>query len=941
MSQSGDQPPDPEATAAMPADQAPGLPERIGAYRVLSLLGQGGFGVVYLAEQTEPVRRRVALKVIKPGMDSEAVVARFEAERQALAVMDHPGVARVFDAGTTPGGRPFFVMEYVRGVPITEHCDRQRLTVRERIELFIQVCEAVQHAHMKGVIHRDLKPSNILVEYADQGSSAMIRPKVIDFGVAKSLDRPLTDTPLYTAVGELIGTPEYMAPEQAGTSGQDIDTRADVYALGVLLYELCTGYPPFDVDRLRRAGIGEVIRVLNEEQPERPSVRLKSVLKASPSTDPGQRLVLADRRRTTLSRWQRELRDDLDWIIMKCLEKDRARRYETAAALALDLQRHLRNEPVLAGPPSASYRIGKFVSRHRVPVAAACLAVAALVAGVVTTSLALNESRKQRALTEQAREEAARRAGELSQVVVFQSSLLAQLDPERIGQSLVADLNERLRQALEQAPVASTVSGADLQSSFQRALGLINATDLARHMFDQALLRGTVAAIEQDFADEPLIQSALRQTVGEVYSNLGNYDAGLSQIQQAYALRLASLGPEHIDTLRSRAVLGQIQLSMDDLDSAVGHLQAALAGFMAMGPDAEGPAIQATVNLAAAFRRLNRLDEALVLARQAYDDARVVFGPDHRETLLVINNLAIVHQARGEWQETEALFRQVLDKRLELHDADDAETLLAHQNLGLSLWNQYRLDEAEPHLRQALEAARRIHGHDHPIALQAANGLGALLQAQGKSDEAERLLADTLEGYRRVLGQDHHETLITLANLAAVIEAAGRPDDAEPLYREAIVRFRQTAGPDDRNTLTQMSNLGLLLAERGDLEEAEALLREAFDRGRRVVGEVEEVLIWLNNLASIERDLGALESALANAERAVAGARASMPPVYLGRFLMTKARVLALMNRHDEAVASMEEARRVLLEVLGADAEWVIEATAEAAEFRAQADPMP
>lgn len=939
MSESGDRSPDLETTEPLPVGAAPVLPEKIGCYQVLSELGQGGFGVVYLAEQTEPVRRRVAVKVIKPGMDSRAVVARFEAERQALAVMDHPAVARVFDAGTTEGGRPFFVMEYVRGVPITEHCDRQRLDLRQRIELFIQVCEAVQHAHMKGVIHRDLKPNNILVEYADHGSSAQVRPKIIDFGVAKSLVRPLTETPLHTAIGDLIGTPEYMAPEQAGTSGQDIDTRADIYALGVVLYELTTGRTPFHGARMRNAGIGEIIRMLNEEQPERPSALISHATKGS-GIDSADLQRIADRRHTDPARLRRELRNDLDWIIMKCLEKDRARRYDTANALALDLRRHLRNEPVTAGPPSAAYRIGKFVHRHRVQVAAAGLVLLSLVAGVVATSLALNETRKQRALAELAREEAIGRADELSQVVAFQSSLLAQLDPERIGQSLIAEMNERLQDAMEDKPVPESARRT-LRSSYQLAVGMINATDVARRMLDQALLRGTVSAIEQEFANQPTIQAGLLQTVGEVYANLGFYDAGMAQIQQAHALRIAAFGPSHVDTLQSRAALGQAMLQMDQLDAAVGHLQASLEGFGQLGAVGAAPSIRTAVHLAAAYRRLNRLDEALELLSRARDEAQVVFGPNHRETLQVINNLAVLHQYRGEWQQTEALFRELLRQRLATLGEDHADVLESRQNLGLALWAQYRLDEAQPYLQQALADSRRIHGQDHPITLQAANGLGVLLQTQNRLDEAERLMADTVERYRSALGERHHETLTALGNLAAVVEAAGRTRDAEALYREAMTGFSETLGPSDLNTLRQMSNLGLVLAEQGDLGEARSLLGQVVDRAVAEFGETEDVLIWINNLASLERDLGRLESALRYADQAVAGARAHAPPVYLARFLMTRARILALMNRHAEAAVVMEEARALLTDIMGADADWAIEAAEEAAEFRARADLGP
>jgi serine/threonine protein kinase len=333
----------------------------IGSYKLLELIDEGGFGVVFLAEQTHPVRRRVALKVLKQGMDTRQVVARFEAERQALAIMDHPNIARVFDGGAPPSGRPYFVMELVKGVPITQFCDQHRLTTRQRLELFVPVCRAVQHAHQKGIIHRDLKPSNVLVTEHD-GRPV---PKVIDFGVAKSIGQELTDKSLFTGVAQMVGTPLYMSPEQAGMSDLDVDTRSDVYSLGVLLYELLAGTTPFDRERLKEVGYGELQRIIREEEPPRPSTRLSTLDRAvttastNRQSEPGKLAAL--------------LRGELDWVVMKCLEKDRNRRYESPGALARDLERYLGDEPVLACPPSAWYRFGKFARRRRAGLAMAGL----------------------------------------------------------------------------------------------------------------------------------------------------------------------------------------------------------------------------------------------------------------------------------------------------------------------------------------------------------------------------------------------------------------------------------------------------------------------------------------------------------------------------------------------------------------------------------------
>ena len=346
----------PPTAAPTPLSESPGT--TIGRYRLMEQIGEGGMGVVFVAEQQRPLQRKVALKVIKPGMDSKAVIARFEAERQALALMDHPHIARVFDAGTTDTGRPYFVMELVRGIPITEYCDQNKLAVRDRLELFIRVCQAIQHAHQKGVIHRDIKPGNVMVTLHD----GQPIPKVIDFGVAKALHQRLTDRTIYTAFTQVVGTPLYMSPEQAELSGLDIDTRSDVYSLGVLLYELLTGVTPLEKQTLERVGPDEMRRLIRESDPPKPSTRISS-LGVTAAT-------VSEHRRTDHAKLVQLVRGDLDCIVMKALEKDRTRRFDTASSLAADVQRYLNDEPIEARPPSTTYRLTKFTRRHRMRIAA-------------------------------------------------------------------------------------------------------------------------------------------------------------------------------------------------------------------------------------------------------------------------------------------------------------------------------------------------------------------------------------------------------------------------------------------------------------------------------------------------------------------------------------------------------------------------------------------
>ncbi|MGB2822043.1 MAG: serine/threonine-protein kinase, partial [Phycisphaerae bacterium] len=406
-SPSAEQPQELPATRSIdyPSLEQPGT--EIGPYRLLEVLGEGAFGVVYLASQSSPVRRRVALKIIKPGMDSRQVLARFEAERQALAMMDHPSIARVFDAGATEKGRPYFAMELVKGVPITDYCDRHNLAVPQRLELLISACQAVQHAHQKGVIHRDIKPSNVLVTLQDGKPT----PKVIDFGVAKATSEPLTERTLFTRQGQLVGTPGYMSPEQAEMSALDVDTRTDIYSLGTLLYELLTGSPPFENDELRHAGLAKIQQIIREVEPPRPSTRCSTL------GDEADRA--AKRRGSTPQVLARQLRGDLDWITMKALEKDRTRRYASAEAFAEDVRRHLAHQPVEAGPPSAAYRLGKFVRRHRTSVAASVTIALLLVASTAISSVlywqaktserAARAAEKQQRAAEQAARASARR----------------------------------------------------------------------------------------------------------------------------------------------------------------------------------------------------------------------------------------------------------------------------------------------------------------------------------------------------------------------------------------------------------------------------------------------------------------------------------------------------------------------------------------------------
>jgi serine/threonine protein kinase/tetratricopeptide (TPR) repeat protein len=723
-------------------------PKQIGPYKILQKIGEGGFGTVYMAEQEQPVRRRVALKIIKLGMDTRQVVARFEAERQALAMMDHPGIAKVFDAGATETGRPYFVMELVKGDPITMFADAQRLSIRQRLELFARVCQAVQHAHQKGIIHRDIKPSNVLVNMQDGQPSA----KVIDFGIAKAVSQRLTEKTLFTEFHQMIGTPEYMSPEQADGS-LDIDTRTDIYGLGVLLYELLTGTTPFDGRELRSKAYGEIQRVIREVDPPAPSTRL-SRMRATIAGVAAQRQV-EPRKLNTL------VRGELDWIVMKALEKDRARRYETANGLAADVLRHLADEPVGAGPVGAAYRSRKFVRRHRAKVMVIAGAFVLLVLG---TSLYIRSIRAEQARTRAALAEAK-----------------AQRDEAEHQKRDAQQANENTK-AVNGFLTDGIIGAAAPELAQGKQISVKDAVDKAS------------ATVHESFADRPLIEAAVRNTLAETYHSLGRADLGLPHAQAAVEIRRRLLGREHPDTLDSINNLGML------------------------------------------LRTQGRLDDAEKNWSDLVVTARRTLGADHPDTLLWASNLAHLVQDRGRFADAEQLYRDLLARWKITVGADDKRAIAALNALGVVLLQQEKFDQAEPVLVEVLERRRRVLGEDHPETLYAINDLGRLREDQGKLDEAERLFRDSLERHQRVLGEDHPATLIVTNNVGTLMLKRGRLDEAEKLFRAAADASRRRPGIDNPRTLSFMYNLAMALVDERKFDEAEPLFRETIEHLKTTLG---------------------------------------------------------------------------------------------------------
>ena len=667
------------------------LAETIGPYRLLQKVGEGGMGEVWLAEQTKPVRRQVALKVIKAGMDTAEVVVRFDAERQALAMMAHPAIARVFDAGATPNGRPYFVMEYVRGEPITNYCQRHKVSVTDRLALFMQVCEGVQHAHQKGIIHRDLKPSNVLIALQDNKPV----PKIIDFGVAKATTQSLTDNTLFTELGQIIGTPEYMSPEQAENTGLDIDTRTDVYALGVILYELLTGSLPFDSKTLRSKGLEELRRTIREVDPQRPSQRV-SVL----AEDPDAALAFREEAPRVVS----HLRGDLDWITMRALEKDRTRRYGAASDLAADIQRHLDHQPVLAGPPSQGYRIKKFVRRNRIGVAVAASLVALLAFLAGTMTVQAQRIARERDRTAQEAERANREASAATQVSDFLVGLFAVSDP-------------------------SEARGATMTA--------------------REILNAGAARIEQDLTSQPEIQARLMETMGTVYTNLGLYRESEPLLQRAVETSRRTLGNEHPGTLKALHQLANLywyrgQLERDEprrLKDAESLYLEVEAGRLKILGEAHPDTLRVQSDMASLYSLQKRFNEAEQLARKTMDLQNNVVGPEHPDTRISRVTLQNIYFQQRRFAEAEPIARQVLASSQRRVGEEHPETLTDIHNLATIYDGLMRYDEAEPLYLRAVQGKAKVLGPTHAGLYRSMRRLAEMYDRWGKPSKAAELRA--------------------------------------------------------------------------------------------------------------------------------------------------------------------------------------------------------
>jgi serine/threonine protein kinase/tetratricopeptide (TPR) repeat protein len=782
---------------------------RIGRYKLLERIGEGGFGEVWMAEQEAPVRRQVALKVIKLGMDTRHVVARFEQEREALALMEHPNIAKVLDGGATESGRPYFVMELVRGLPITSFCDQEELSIADRLSLFQQVCNAVQHAHQKGIIHRDLKPSNVLVTLHD-GRPV---PKVIDFGIAKATDAELTQRTLFTGFRQLIGTPEYMAPEQGGLSGLDVDTRADIYSLGVLLYELLTGTRPHEMRAAMERGYDEILRTIREDEPPKPSTRASTL---------GDRLTdVARRRHTAPKTLSRLIRGDLDWIVLKALEKDRSRRYATAYALSEDIGRHLADQPVLATPPSGLYRLVKYTRRHRLGVGAAAAILLALISGLAVAWAGYAEadharldemSERQRA--ERHAAEALTEAARAKQVIALTQQLLASADPyERKGKDYT------VRQLLDE--------------------------------FD--------AGLGESLGDQPEVEATIRATMGATYRSLGLYDQAEPHLARALELRRGAFGDADEETLASLREWGEMLRNRGRYEDAARTFREVIATERSNGAEND-TLVYALASLAGALMERGHLEGAEEAARESLSLARRLHGDDDLIVARCLGELSGVLQDKGDLAAAESPLREALAIRRRLEGDPDPSTVSDLNNLGLLLRKRGDYRGAEESYRESLALGREVFGDDHPDVAAALGNLGALFWTQGKHELAEPFFQEALDMQRKHFGPRHPNVATTMSNLANLLNKKGDRRTAEPLLREALSIFREN-GDETLALVANLYNLAVMLGDKPDYEEAASLLREAIEVLHRFSGQGATLAKVLLELAWVLEAQGDLDRA--------------------------------------------------------------------------------
>jgi non-specific serine/threonine protein kinase/serine/threonine-protein kinase len=783
--------------AAAGATLPPGA--RLGRYRIEALLGRGGMGEVYRAEQLEPVRRTVALKLLHGRRLDARHLAYFEVERQLLAQMKHPAIAQVYDAGATPDGSPYFAMEFIEGEPLVRFCEQRRLPLRDRLELFIRICEGVQHAHQKGVIHRDLKPGNILVSDVD----GRPLPKIIDFGIATVATRSLAAGEAPDGL-ERAGTPDYMSPEQAGLEmGIEVDTRSDVYSLGVLLFELLAG---------RRPGGTDTSAVLHTA-----STSLRAPWEQIATLAPGGIDDRAGQLGVSRPQLRRLLRNELDWVVMKAMQRDRAQRYSSAAELAEELRRFLEHRPLAAVPPTRGYVLGTYLRRHRVAVLATSAIALAVLAGLGLSLYGLQQAREQRALAEL-------RSGELERVVAFQQSMLRGIDIEAMGVGLAGGLREQWRKA---APEQAT--------AYEGLLARSSPADLARSLIDRNILASALAAIERDFADQPRLAADLRESVAEVHVALGLYAEGEAGFANVAEYRESTLGAGAPATLRARGLQASAMLGGARPKEAHALLEATLANAQRLPVDG-AQRIELELSLSEAVGGLGDRPRSLAMQQALHDRAVASLGEHDPLTLRVLNNIGISLARTGDLPGGRALFETLYPLRTRILGAEHEDTLGSMSNLAIMRVMSGDPVAAEELQRRLVAIYSRRLGDEHPTTLSQRGNLANMLQDLRRMDESETMMREVLEARIRVLGTDSGDAMRSRLNLASLLSRRERFDEALALEDIVIEGRTRVLGPRHPDTVFILVNHAGSLNRAGRLDEALALVGTALPLAREVLG---------------------------------------------------------------------------------------------------------